>query len=203
MLNRLDYDLDNLLRHHAEQGGGNCVLLLLDLDDFHAKVAAVKSHPDDLPMMDDILAHIAATLPDKPTLYRHGRDSVLGVYWSQTLSQVLPEVFRWHADFPTKEFTTAGKTFRFTLTATVGEFPTHSNRLTRLLRILEDCMFQAKESGDKGRVVVAYSGPMVLKSSYYSPPQLRRLAALAQRMGVTEARLLREALDLILRKYDG
>ena len=42
---------------------------------------------------------------------------------------------------------------------------------------------------------------MTLKSNYYPKAQLARLAALADRLGKTEASLLREALADLLDKY--
>ena len=42
---------------------------------------------------------------------------------------------------------------------------------------------------------------MVLKSSYYPATQLERLKALASRLDVGEATVLREALEDVLLKY--
>ena len=42
---------------------------------------------------------------------------------------------------------------------------------------------------------------MVTKTSYYTQIQLERLSALARKLDKTEAFLLREALDELLRKY--
>ena len=44
---------------------------------------------------------------------------------------------------------------------------------------------------------------MVTKTSHYTQHQLHKLSELAQEEGVGEAALLREALDDLLRKYDG
>jgi hypothetical protein len=43
---------------------------------------------------------------------------------------------------------------------------------------------------------------MVMKSCYYPPSSMRKLRALAERLGRKDSPLLREALDDLLRKYD-
>ena len=43
---------------------------------------------------------------------------------------------------------------------------------------------------------------MIPKTSHYTQDQLQRLSKLAAREGIGEAFLLREALDLLLKKYD-
>ena len=42
---------------------------------------------------------------------------------------------------------------------------------------------------------------MVPKTSHYTSDQLKRLSALSKREGIGEAILLREALDMLLKKY--
>lgn len=43
---------------------------------------------------------------------------------------------------------------------------------------------------------------MVPKTSHYTSEQLKRLTVLAKREGIGEAILLREALDMLLKKYE-
>jgi len=175
---------------------------LADLDDYHAKVKTLRTEADRASVLDRVFLRLEETLPDGPAVYRHGHDSVLTAYWGRSLGDLLPELVGWQSLFREDEFRFGEEELRFSFTASVGEFPLHSNRLTRLLRLLEDCLFRGKQEG-KARIVVAHSTSMVLKSSYYPPLQLGRLSALARRLGVPEARLLREALDLLLRRHDG
>jgi hypothetical protein len=53
----------------------------------------------------------------------------------------------------------------------------------------------------RGRVSIYVEDKMVLKSNYYPKAQLARLATLSERLGKTEAALLREALADCLEKY--
>ena len=62
-------------------------------------------------------------------------------------------------------------------------------------------MFAAKE-GDRQTVCLPSNQEMVLKSCHYSATQLRRLKALAERVGDKESELLREALDDLLKEHD-
>ena len=43
---------------------------------------------------------------------------------------------------------------------------------------------------------------MVPKTSHYTSDQLKRLSKLSKREGIGEAVLLREALDMLLKRYD-
>jgi hypothetical protein len=43
---------------------------------------------------------------------------------------------------------------------------------------------------------------IVPKTSHYTQDQLQRLSRLSKREGVGEAILLREAMDMLLKKYD-
>ena len=43
---------------------------------------------------------------------------------------------------------------------------------------------------------------MIPKTSHYTQDQLQRLTELSKREGVGEAILLREALDMLFKKYD-
>ncbi|HEC22656.1 MAG TPA: ribbon-helix-helix domain-containing protein, partial [Chloroflexi bacterium] len=52
------------------------------------------------------------------------------------------------------------------------------------------------------RTVFGRAVNMTPKTSHYTPAQLERLKALGRQLGRSEASLLREALDDLLRKYD-
>lgn len=71
-----------------------------------------------------------------------------------------------------------------------------------LVRLAEGAMFRAKTSGHD-RVCFAREEKMVTKTSHYTQEQLKRLTRVAKREGIGEAIMLREALDMLLKKYDG
>jgi len=85
--------------------------------------------------------------------------------------------------------------------AGVAVYPDHATDAGELLRAAEEGMYHAKRQG-RDRTKLPTSEGMILKSNYYTGAQLERLRWLAQRMERTEASILREALDVFLRKHD-
>ena len=81
----------------------------------------------------------------------------------------------------------------------IAAYPQHVARVEDLHRAADDAMHRAKREG--GGVAIYVEDRMTLKSNYYTKAQLARLTALADRLGKTEASLLREALADLLAKY--
>ena len=79
--------------------------------------------------------------------------------------------------------------------------PPHANTIQELVPAAQEAMMRAKREGG-GRIVIYVEEKMVLKSNYYSRAGLDQLAKLSVRSGRTEASLLREALDDLIRKLD-
>lgn len=76
-----------------------------------------------------------------------------------------------------------------------------ANRVQELMRKAESAMFCAKYAG-RNRVAMAKEEKMIPKTNHYTQDQLKRLNKLSKRKGVGEAILLREAIDMLLKKYD-
>ncbi len=76
-----------------------------------------------------------------------------------------------------------------------------ANRFQELYRKAESALFRAKVAG-RNKVALAREEKMVPKTSHYTADQLKYLTKLSKREGVGEAILLREALDMLLKKYD-
>lgn len=76
-----------------------------------------------------------------------------------------------------------------------------SNRVQELVRAADSAMFRVKFNG-RNRVGMAKEEKMVPKTSHYTQDQLKRLTKLSKEEGIGEAILLREALDMLLKKYD-
>lgn len=87
-----------------------------------------------------------------------------------------------------------------TISAGIASSPRDATGITDLLRKAEDGLWRAKK-GSRNRIGLPSDDRMVLKSTYYATAQLERLGALAAQRRTTEASLLREALDDLLRKY--
>lgn len=76
-----------------------------------------------------------------------------------------------------------------------------ANRYQELYRKAESAMFRAKYAGSN-KVALCREEKMVPKTSHYTSDQLKRLNKLSKREGIGEAILLREALDMLLKRYD-
>jgi diguanylate cyclase len=83
----------------------------------------------------------------------------------------------------------------------VAEYPSDGSDWESLFRRSDEALFRAKRQG-RNRICLPVSSQMVTKTSHYTQTQLEKLADLAKKTGKTEAHLLREGLDDLLKKYD-
>jgi diguanylate cyclase (GGDEF)-like protein len=83
----------------------------------------------------------------------------------------------------------------------VASYPDDGNRPADVMRRAESAMIRAKKSG-RNMVCLAKEEKLIPKTSHYTQAQLERLSLIAEKQGVGEAVLLREALDGLLVKYD-
>jgi len=85
--------------------------------------------------------------------------------------------------------------------AGVSLYPKHGSTAVELVRAAEEALFGAKSEG-RNRTKLPSEDSMVLKSSYYTPVQLKRLQLLADHLGENASSILRQALDAYLAKHD-
>jgi plasmid stabilization system protein ParE len=88
-----------------------------------------------------------------------------------------------------------------TLTIGVAQHPRDAKDARDLIAAANAALAAAKEAG-RNQVALPPTEDMVMKSCYYPAGSLRKLKILAERLSRKESRLLREALDDLLRKYD-
>ena len=88
-----------------------------------------------------------------------------------------------------------------TLSFGVASYPRDSKNVIDLLRVSDSGLFRAKKEG-KNRICLSEAESKVLKSSYFTKTQLDRLSELSKSNDMTEAFLLREALDDLFKKYN-
>ena len=145
---------------------------------------------------------IEENLPERLSHIRFGDEFFVysGEYTLETLFMEMQDLKNTIANLT---FDCKGKTVRFTVSGSVGEFPRNASSVEKLLNLLSEGMRKAKITG-RGQIVFApleKESKMVLKSNYYLKPQLDGLSKLTGILGRTESSLLREALDDLLRKY--
>jgi len=87
-----------------------------------------------------------------------------------------------------------------TISVGISEGFEDASRVQELLRKADGAMVRAKCTG-RNRVALAREEKMVPKTSHYTQAQLQSLTKLSKREGIGEAILLREALDMLLKKY--
>lgn len=90
---------------------------------------------------------------------------------------------------------------KVTITAGIASYPVDGNTESEILRKADQALYRAKVAG-RNVIRLAYEEKMAPKTSHYTLTQLERLSKLAQKEGVGEAVLLREALDDLLIKYE-
>jgi diguanylate cyclase len=89
----------------------------------------------------------------------------------------------------------------FRVSGGVATFPNDGSERVDLMRKADEALYRAKRTG-RNRICLPSSSQMVTKTSHYTQTQLERLASIAKLLEKSEAFLLREALDDLLRKYD-
>lgn len=153
---------------------------------------------------DEVLAFVertlAASLPKGTKLARIGGDEFACALprTSPEEALILLEEVRKHV--AAKRQTFGDHHIPVRLSIGIASFPQHTEDPGRLLRAAHDALHRAKQEG-RNRVAIYVEDKMVLKSSYYPRAQLARLSVLSDRLGRTEASLLREALDAVLERY--
>lgn len=88
-----------------------------------------------------------------------------------------------------------------TVSAGVATYPTDARERVDLIRKANEALYRAKQMG-RNSTCLSTSSQMITKTSHFTQTQLERLAQLAKSLGKSEAFLLREALDELMRKYD-
>lgn len=87
-----------------------------------------------------------------------------------------------------------------TISAGVASFPVDGRSVGELIRKADHALYRAKVAG-RNQVRLAFEERMVPKTAHFTAIQLERLSKLASERGVSEADLLREAMDELLDKY--
>jgi diguanylate cyclase len=95
----------------------------------------------------------------------------------------------------------SSRVLRFKISGGVATFPNDGSERVDLIRKADEALYRAKRTG-RNRICLPASLQMVTKTSHYTQTQLERLASIAKKLEKSEAFLLREALDDLLRKYD-
>ena len=190
-------DLNELLGGDAESSGDVIVIALIDCDEF-LQVNQEFGRDEGDRVLIETGRYIRASVPEEARVYRIGGDE-FGIIFKGEMEReeiflLLNELRR---DYAVKTPDGALQTITVGMATAIED----ASRCSELIRKADGALYRAKVAG-RNRIAMAKEEKMVPKTSHYTRDQLQRLTKLARREGVGEAILLREALDMLLKKYD-
>jgi diguanylate cyclase (GGDEF)-like protein len=195
--NDFEEDLDGILSSDAEANGEVVAIALIDCDKFmHINEDFGREAGDRF--LVSAGEYIRDSLPEGAKVYRIGGDE-FGIIFRGTTER--EEIFLFLNEMKNNYSVTTPDGVRQTITVGMATAFEDASRCTELIRKADGALFRAKVAGGN-KVAMAKEEKMVPKTSHFTQDQLQRLAKLSKREGVGEAILLREGLDLLLKKYD-
>lgn len=172
------------------------VLATIDMDSFMS-VNEEYGHDVGDRVLIEAGQYFRSSISANAKLYRCGGDQFAVVYSDgEQKEDVFLEMETMRRGYAVK--TPGGIT---TISIGISASPEDGAEYLELMRMAEGALYRAKKAGHN-RVCLAREEKMVTKTSHYSEQQLRRLTKVSKREGIGEAILLREALDMVLKKYD-
>ena len=190
-------ELNAILNSDVEASGEIVAIALIDCDKFdHINKDFGVGEGDRV--LIEAGKYIRDNLPEGAKVYRIGGDE-FAVLFRGIMER--EEIFLYLNDLKNHYTVQTPDGQRQTVTVGMATAFEDASRCVELIRKADGALFRAKVSGGN-KVSMAKEEKMVPKTSHFTQDQLQRLAKLAKREGVGEAILLREGLDLLLKKYD-
>ena len=190
-------ELNAILNSDVEASGEIVAIALIDCDKFdHINKDFGVGEGDRV--LIEAGKYIRDNLPEGAKVYRIGGDE-FAILFRGIMER--EEIFLYLNDLKNHYAVQTPDGQRQTITVGMATAFEDANRCVELIRKADGALFRAKVSGGN-KVTMAKEEKMVPKTSHFTQDQLQRLAKLAKREGVGEAILLREGLDLLLKKYD-
>jgi diguanylate cyclase (GGDEF)-like protein len=155
---------------------------------------------------DNLLIAVAEVMQQYATpealIGRYGGDEFVIVFPGAEREQAFLTMEQIRQELSHRELLSAdGKTINgIFISAGVASFPVDGRTENELFRKADHALYRAKSSGRR-QIRLAYEERMVPKTTHYTQIQLERLSKLAEERKVSEADLLREAMDDFLTKY--
>jgi diguanylate cyclase (GGDEF)-like protein len=183
---------------HMIAGSDGVALALIDIDHFK-EVNDTYGHERG----DKLLRELGSLLGESagPGAFRMGGDEFALALANVTLEQAFLKMEALRMRVAEQELAKLPSGERVTITIGVAHQPRDARDARELLAAAGAALASAKEAG-RNQVCLPPTEKMVMKSCYYSAGSLGKLRALAEQLDRKESRLLREALDDLLRKYD-
>lgn len=192
-----DKAITDILESDAEENGETVVIALIDLDEF-ARINKNFGREEGDRVLIETGKYIQSKLPKEATVYRIGGDE-FGIIFRGTEER--EDIFLFLNELKKDYNLVLGDGSKMYMTIGMATAFEDANRCAELIRKADGALYRAKVNG-RDRVAMAKEEKMVPKTSHFTQDQLSRLAKLSKREGIGEAILLREGLDMLLKKYD-
>ena len=194
---QFEADLAEIFSSDAESSGEIIAIALIDCDKFdHINHDFGPDEGDRI--LIEAGRFVRESLPEGAKIYRIGGDE-FGILFRGAMER--EEIFLFLNDLKNNYSVQTPDGERQTITIGLATAFEDASRVPELIRKADSALFRAKAAGGN-RVALAKEEKMVPKTSHYTQDQLQRLSRVAKQEGVGEAILLREALDMLLKKYD-
>ena len=194
---QFEADLAEIFSSDAESSGEIIAIALIDCDRFdHINRDFSPDEGDRI--LIEAGRFVQNSLPEGAKVYRIGGDE-FGIIFRGAMER--EEIFLFLNDLKNSYSVQTPDGERQTITIGLATAFEDASRVPELIRKADSALFRAKAAGGN-RVALAKEEKMVPKTSHYTQDQLQRLSRVAKQEGVGEAILLREALDMLLKKYD-
>ena len=192
---KFEADIDALLK--GEDTSSPIILAIFDIDNF-MRVNDNFGFAEGDRILIECGRYIADSLPKDTAIYRIAGDE-FGIIFNNGLEK--EEVFLLMEQIRSQFPITLPDGEKLSISIGISAAFEDASRTPELIRKTSGALYRAKTNG-RNKVALAREEKMVPKTSHYTSDQLSLLTKLSKREGVGEAILLREALDMLLKKYD-
>jgi diguanylate cyclase (GGDEF)-like protein len=197
-----EMDFRNALTE-ARKSGISLSLALFDIDFFDQINQQFGHHGGDMVLMG-VAESTQSILGDQIKAYRYGGDEFAVIFIGIEREQAFLQLERVRlAVEQHRLFGEEGNQIetQVMISGGIAAFPIDGNDESELLRKADGAVYRAKDNG-RNKILLAFDERMIPKTAHYTQTQLERLSELAREQEVSEAVLLREALDDLLTKYN-
>ncbi len=196
-MQEFEEELIRLMNQPNAEESSPIIIALTDCDNFNEINTEFGREYGDKLLIETGL-YLAGKLPKGASIYRVSGDE-FGIIFNSEMEK--EDVFLYLEDVRRGYAIELSNGEHLTISIGIAAAFEDATRVQELVRKAESALFRAKVNG-QNKIALAKEEKMVPKTSHYTNDQLKCLTKLSKKEGVGEAILLREALDMLLKKYD-